>query len=320
MLRTLFAIVLVSLVGCGGETGHPFAQQPVVAATVQRACAMIASCWPTSIAPTVSGCVEQYEMALLYGPADATFFPEDQLTPREKARFIDCAAQAASCDATLRCLGKLDTSWCDAHPDPACDGDTLVGCWDGAPLVQHDCGAVGMRCVKGADGVAVCGDGNSCNAAVTPCHGGAYEQCSDGVVQRYDCNAFEPGSTCLEVKGADGTAITGCAANGQPGCTVADYAGTCDGNDMTFCNSGVSLHVACSEVGRHCGAASSGTVGCLPNGSDCDGSTDACTSSGDAMQICVDGAWVTTSCSTLGFTTCSLAATTSATALQARCR
>ena len=130
-------VVLASLVGCG-ETRGPYAPQPVSAATVQRACAMLTSCWPNSWSDSVSDCVSTYETELLLGPVAVELALGFGPSPRDLARLVDCAGHAASCDGTLRCLGGLDAGWCAAHPEPTCDGNTVVGCSGGAPLSRQD--------------------------------------------------------------------------------------------------------------------------------------------------------------------------------------
>jgi hypothetical protein len=316
-MRLLLVILLTSVLGCG-ETRSPFASQPVSAATTERACAMLNSCWPSSWYGSVSSCVSSYETALLLGPAGVELELGFGPMPHDQARLIDCAGHASSCADTLSCLGSVDASWCDSHTLPTCVGDTVVTCQGGAPLSRRDCGALGMRCVTESDGGGVCSDGKSCTTS--GCDDGHLVSCVDGLEQRYDCAAYLPGSRCDVQKGADGTTIRGCIGPGTASCAVADSSSSCDGDELTICREGSTIHVACTQVARHCGPAGTDGSDCLPDGSDCDGTSDSC--QGDVMQVCVDGKWMSTPCSSLGFSSCSTTTITNldgTSGLQARC-
>ena len=280
---------------------------------------MLASCWPGSSVGSVSSCVSSYETALLLGPVAVDLTLGFGPSPRDQARLIDCAGRAASCADTLRCLGNLDATWCAAHAQPSCvGGDTVVSCEGGAPLSRQDCAELGMRCVTTSSGGGLCSDGKTCTGSSSFCSGKDLSACIGGVEQRYDCAAFLPGSTCSLQKGADGTTFYGCFGAGTASCPVTDVSSSCDGTELTVCDQGTTVHVACTQVARHCGSAGNGDSACLPDGSDCDGTSDGC--QGDAMQVCVDGKWTSVACSSLGLSTCATSATGDGTAgPQAHC-
>ena len=317
MTRLSLVALLASLLGCG-ETRSPYAAQPLSAATTQRACAMLASCWPGSSSGSVSSCVSSYETALLFGPIGVELALGFGPSPRDQARLIDCAGHATSCDGTLRCLGNLDATWCTAHPQPTCVGDTVVSCEGGAPLSRQDCGDIGMRCVTASSGGGLCSDGKTCTGSSPSCSDGNLVTCNGALEQRYDCNAYLPGSRCGTQKATDGTIILGCFGAGTASCTPADFTRSCDGNGLTVCDQGSIVHVACTQVAQHCGPGVDGDSTCLPDGSDCDGTSDSC--QGDVMQVCVDGKWTSLACSSLGFSTCTTSTNgNGTTGQQARC-
>ncbi|HEY7956161.1 MAG TPA: hypothetical protein VII38_12755 [Polyangia bacterium] len=286
------------LVGCGSSGGGLFSPEPVHPDAIRRACAMEVSCFPTPPISPGGACVTQFEEGLATG-IGILFGPSAQ----DLARYIDCANSHDNCTDALNCASRNHgPSWCNAHPAPACDGDTLVGCIDGWGLSLIDCTQLGEHCGT-ANGASACTDGNACDPnAPARCDGSKIVSCDSAthLETRLDCAAALSGATCATTTSANGT-DTSCVFSRAPGCM--DETESCDGTAAVDSECGTQvLRVACGDFASHC-VLDGDKADCVPNASDCDGTApDTC--SGNALQICANGKLTTTPCSDIGLTTC----------------
>jgi hypothetical protein len=297
-MRHALALVLV-LVGSGCGKPNPIAPQSFTPDAVRKACAMELSC--LSPAPITSGsdCVAQFEEGMLSGYG-IIFGP----SAADLARYVNCSSSAGDCTSALKCASRnhgLD--WCAAHPNASCDGDTLVGCLGGWGLELTDCGSFGLRCVT-ANGVSLCSDGKSCNpTAPARCDGNTYVSCDTTAKlgQSIDCGAY--GRVCRQIMSGSSTE-TGCFGMGSATCPAnTSEMDSCDGKTVVACTYGTQLRLDCTQIQAHCEVGAPNKTSCVFDASDCSaGSPDSCV--GNGIQICVNGKWTTTACSSFGLSSC----------------
>jgi hypothetical protein len=299
-MRCALGLVVVSA-ACGSS--HLLQPYPVQPEAVRKACAMELSC--LSPAPITSGgsCVSQFEQGMadgfgiLFGPSAA-----------DLARYVNCASSAGDCTTALNCASKNHgPAWCMAHPNPTCDGDTLVNCVGGWGLELNDCTQLNLHC-RSANGFATCSDGTTCDGTVTDqCMGNRYVTCDSQthLGASFDCGQFIPGGVCRHI--VNGTSSeTGCFGPGSATCTATETMASCDGAAIVSCGYGTTVRVDCSQFQSHCLADNSNgssSFSCAPDATDCTAtSPDSCV--GNAIQMCVNGKWEQTACSSFGLSSC----------------
>jgi hypothetical protein len=290
--------LLAMAIGCGSPHTIPLMTYPVSPDAVRKACAMELSCLVPP--PIASGgqCVTQFEEGLVTG-FGILFGPSGS----DLDRYVNCASAAPDCNGALTCASRdHGPSWCSAHGNLACDGDTLVGCVGGWGLELTDCTSLGMHCGS-ANGSASCTDGNTCHPQVdgARCMGNQLIDCNAGTALEtsVDCAKYL-GGTCLRtVSGSSST--TGCFP-ANSGCTDGG-ADHCSGNVVVSCGLGGALQVDCGQLASHCTVDASGKGACVPDATECGDTTpDSC--AGSSIQMCVNGKLLVTSCSSIGFTSC----------------
>jgi hypothetical protein len=247
-------------------------------------------------------CVQGLEITLgLMAAGDATFAPEAS----DDQRFIDCAGQSNSCTTLLVCASHgHNPDWCNAHPNGGCDGDTLITCAGGWGLQQQDCAAKGAHCGT-ANGASVCTNGNACNFnTLSRCDGNLYVECDSAtqLEKITDCGAEVGGATCQTMT-ANTSRTVGCFPPAPTAICPMDSA-ACDGTVSVLCRHGAQTRLDCAQFASHCQLATDGEDAyCMPDATACTvESPDTC--DGDSLQTCVNGNYQSTSCSSIGLTTC----------------
>ncbi len=289
------------MVGCGSPRSPLIAPQPVHPDQIQRACAMEVSCLsPAPITPA-GNCVSEFEVGLASG--EGIFFGP---SASDLSRYVGCANTASDCASALGCASRNHgTDWCAAHPNGGCEGDVLISCVSGWGLEQTDCAQLGMHCAPGTGGAASCTDGNTCVPQSTPsrCDGNRFVDCNaaSGLESAIDCAAVIAGGTCQQVVSGNASSV-GCRPPQSAGCGSNDSE-TCDGTTLVACSAGAAVRVDCTQFGSHCMAMSTTTADCVPDGSDCTNqSPDSCV--GGSLQLCVNGHFAQTACSSIGLGSC----------------
>jgi hypothetical protein len=220
-----------------------------------------------------------------------------------------CARNAKTCDEWLACATHgYCASWCSTRGLTVqsqvlwqCDGDEVVVCNEpqGFGVPWTDCAAQGMHCAQIGPN-AGCTDGNFCDAESNPvCAGNVLVSCESGLEQSQDCAAS--GGTC-----APFLITSTCLGPQTISCTAATYPEQCVGNVWDICYGGIELPFDCAApvYGATCVTEPDGSVGCVPNANECDGSTpDTC--EGTNFVTCgTDAKLAAIDCTTLGFRTC----------------
>jgi hypothetical protein len=114
-----------------------------------------------------------------------------------------------------------------------------------------------------------------------------------------DCCKYEPGWECRTVPFGP-YMETDCYPTG-PACNY--YGEWCDGTTLVYCSGGAEVRVDCTQFAGTCGRVGGGNRTCIPTATECtSASPDRC--SGNALEICVNGVYESTDCTTLGLTTC----------------
>ena len=294
MKLTYACLVVATLAaaGCGGTSAPKTYVSPMLtSAALDKTCVMAMSCLATPEFQSGSACVSELETGI--GTGRGSFVA----TAADLTRLMACAASSNDCASILDCFTlEHESAYCSAHPQFSCDGDVLVGCFNGNGLETFDCAKSGMHCAA-ANGSASCSDGKSCDPSVAGrCDGNTFIAC--------DTN------TSLESKVDCGVVVSAGVCDADLGCTPP-LAGACTANACTsdtqgfVCDSGRQLPIDCSAFGEKCGSSLTQTdTPCVTPSSECDGTFDLCTTDGSGMQVCVNGAWTTTACSSIGLTSC----------------
>jgi hypothetical protein len=289
MKRSL-AVVLLLVAGCGGANTSHYTPPTISPDAIRKTCAMATSCLPMPQFSSGGQCVTQIETGLASGLGIIGASVSDL------SRLIACTTSATECGAAIDCFTrKHGADYCAAHNEYSCDGDLLVTCVNSNGLGQLDCAAYGMHCVS-ANGAASCSDGKGCDPkAADRCSGDHFVSC-DGTTSlesTIDCSIVIAGGTCV-----DGL---GCTPPVKGTCSAASCDST--SSDALLCNGGRQLPVPCSLFASACGHDGDGAH-CIPTATACSDGHDQCDPSGAGLQICVNGQWTTTACSSIGLTTC----------------
>lgn len=294
-MKITYACLVVATLGaagCGGSSEPKAHVSPTLtSAALDKTCVMAMSCLAVPEFQSGSACVAELELGIATGRGTFVAGAAD-LT-----RLMACAASSNDCASILDCYTlEHESDYCNAHSEYSCDGDVLVGCFNGNGLQTFDCTKSGMHCAA-ANGSATCSDGKSCDPSLAGrCDGNTSVTCDS--------------ATSLESKVDCGIVVSAGVCDAELGCTPP-LAGACTANACTsatagfVCESGRQLPIDCSAFGQRCAASPTQTdTPCVAAASECDGTFDQCTADGASMQICVNGAWVTTACSSIGLTSC----------------
>ncbi len=323
LLATVLASALVITVGSG--CGSPDA-----VLRARRACAFMASCprmsLPNSAADNGGSCY-----GLLSLPTSVTPGPE-------AAYGAECARTSNNCQAFRDCLSRNHGApYCLATPGGSCDGNVVVHCppsrgsmppdIDPADVIPtEDCALAGGEC-HAANNQAACTTATPCDPtmpllAAPHCDGDRIVVCNtivERIVVVSDCAAA--GGTCA-MSGGGTPQIARCALSGEactiPANTPASATAHCDGDTtVASCTAdptqpqngdgsqpGHTVRTSCNSGAfqGHCGTIH-GVATCLPNDNACaPDSPDRC--AGDTLEICVNGHYEGTACSSIGFARC----------------
>ncbi|HEX4458981.1 MAG TPA: hypothetical protein VIA18_13485 [Polyangia bacterium] len=263
----------------------------LTSAELTKTCVLAMSCLAVPEFVSGSACAAELEDGI--GSGEGTFAAD----AADLTRLMACAASSNDCTSILACYTRNHVSdYCSTHNATSCDGDLLVGCFNGYGLLTRDCTKSGTHCAE-ANGAATCSDGKACDST-TPsrCDGNSFTTCDT--------------TTNLESKIDCGTVVSNGVCDATIGCTpplgAACTANACTSDTVGFeCGSGRQVPVDCSAFGEKCASVQAQeTSPCVATSSQCDGTMDLCSTDGTSMQICVNGAWVTTACSSIGLTSC----------------
>jgi hypothetical protein len=140
---------------------------------------------------------------------------------------------------------------CEPTTQPRCDGNRLLSCNEGGNLGIEDCGAGGLTCGQGTQGLDCIGAGEEgCNIFDSRCDGNTAVVCTGGRVHRIDCSSHPYATRCDQ--GA-------CAPAGNE---CADTFNRCKEDSLEYCLDGRWHTLDCAGLGL-------GPCAPLPNGADC---------------------------------------------------
>lgn len=173
----------------------------------------------------------------------------------------DCTRPGMTCLDGRCVLGPCATA--------SCDGDSLVTCDADGRKSIFLCGAIGLECGVGGNGMQCVGQGDTCtttdeeNPVVPRCTASTLTWCLGGRLASVDCAALTDGRrTCLQA--------------------------WLDGHTDVSANDILDLHFA---------------EACGPTGTDCYGSASDC--DGNYLKLCIDGFYEYQSCTDLQTAGCS---------------
>lgn len=224
--------------------------------------------------------------------------------PLLDAEDLSCVIGAEECAEVLACVGmRVGGPGC-AGPDTCIDEDTLSTCRALVPY-EIDCSAWrghgGPACLERTDGEARCG-ASLCDVEMETCDGTVLLDCSEGVLEEYDCRDLD----CSETpEGAD------CASFSADTC---EGPARCDGDVLVACESGVELIRDCATFidGATCVTEAGGGDAFCGFASECDVDIgdpgDTC--EGTSVRFCLLGRTVTVDCTEIGFAGCATDGTT----------
>ncbi len=279
-----------------GDGGAPAA----ALGDIGRMCLMNNACgYQTIFQLTADRCVKQ-ALDLIAGHAEVH-------TPEHRKHFdvmVACAKTAKTCDEYVRC-SDFDVP-CSGSAQPTCNGNVAVRC--STPGGNHmprtfDCSLLGGTCVNG-DCVYPANVGSCADATSASCSGNTRQWCR---------SAAGGGFTALLDPCPAGTE---CRANGsQAGCQppvkpCAAPAASCDGDTVVYCidDKGALAEVRydCAAANRKCALNAKGAAECMPKATECTasagGTSAAC--NGTSVKVCIEGAFGSVDCTTVGKTTC----------------
>ena len=285
-------IATVAISGCGGnDSSKPYVGPTIDRVALNKTCAMAMSCVGVPQFQSGSSCVAQIETGIATGAGILG------ATAADLTRLIGCATSSNDCTSIIDCFTlNHGSDYCAAHNEYSCDGDTLIGCINGNGLEQQDCTKWGMHWAATSTS-ASCSDGNSCDpTAPGRCDGTTFINC-DGdtsLESKTDCATVIMNGVCEPTLGCTPPLSGGCTAN------------ACLGTTSGFvCESGRQLPINCGSFGETCDTSlKTQSTPCAATGNECDGTFDVCTSDHTTMQICVNGSWMSTTCTSIGLTTC----------------
>jgi hypothetical protein len=244
-----------------------------------------------------SVCVAQVEYGLASG-AGILFGP----SAIDLQRYVDCVTTSSDCAAVLACASaKHDTAYCAADAI-SCDGDTRVVCFGGWGLSLEDCTAEGLRCVS-ANQTSSCSSGVSCDWITDHghCDGPRIISCASGTHTEkiFDCRSLDTAASCGAVTDSEDPE---CVKEGTGSCGPDSVR--CEGKIGIACSHGLERRVDCGGFASHC-VVRDNSLSCEPDAAECARSSpDRC--NGDTLEVCVNGHYVATPCSSIGLTTCEM--------------
>lgn len=184
---------------------------------------------------------------------------------------LDCASVDLECRVDGGCVRPGATP-CERNAFVArCDDGHPVGCDDGFEVVGPSCSELGLSCTDGycKGNGASCTGGYGYNEADVDfeglgCNGAVLDACVNGRQTTLDCATVDPAYTCQEY---EGTFFCGLGSECLPGETPHGYGSSisCEGNEVVFCEAGLSRRLDCTTLGfTGCAALGNPRSGCTP--------------------------------------------------------
>ena len=161
----------------------------------------------------------------------------------------DCAQYGASCD--IRLDGYCSRGACDPRVVRSCAANDLVECdslgnGSGYSLLVEHCSEIAATCGAGVDAGATCvGTGAACT--VNRCDGATLVQCVGGREGRTDCSAL--GFLCIPGDGDAADLWSGQASCGLGAECNPQFADSCNGTQLTYCDMGKLTTLDCVAKG-----------------------------------------------------------------------
>ena len=285
-VRQILATMALLLVGC--RPHHP-ARVPYSTDAIVNGCVLGVSCSPER--GSVDDCVSQLSSARASGNAPTPF-----------DYYAECGAISADCAAMTSCLAYgHGADYCAAHGYHSCDGAILLTCAapTSSPLITADCAKLGLQCQERGDGQAACTNGQTCDPQQPQrCDGYDRVVCDpSGLLTRYDCDAYWPGSECRATSG-----FTGCYL---PGASCKSDPIRCEGEKRISCVVGADYVTDCTELGETCVTDDSGAS---PR---CASSSSTCVSNpclDGLLHLCIGAIDEAFDCASVGLTACVIGA------------
>lgn len=261
VVRLLFGLCLVSVIGCSDPGADPNSEDPCAGVVCRRGQDCIAGKCVDRGDPTPEGCQTN---------ADCLFHPDGELCDRQTGRCVACftdghCPKGRSCEAG-RCEGKVCTTDADCGEErPYCNeaGDACLACridahcTDGLVCVDGECAPPPPACKTDEDcedaAAPHCGAGE-CVACLEQAHCPEGEGCAeDGSCQPNACEgdddcAIFPGTTCRD----------GACRLGQ-----CDVSADCTHPEWPYCENNVCVRCTATQ-GCGTGETCVGGTSCLP--------------------------------------------------------
>jgi hypothetical protein len=167
----------------------------------------------------------------------------------------DCSSFGASCDPVV---GECSTGACDPSKATFCQGASLMQC---LPYRGSDGGVLGgyadplQACAM--SGGSVCGQASQSDAGLAcigpgaacahdRCDGSTLVLCQGGHEARYDCPSLGLGCVSDKDPDTDDSDTSFCGLGTECG---FDYADSCTGTTLTYCNAGKIATLDCAAAG-----------------------------------------------------------------------
>lgn len=298
-----FSTGFVGTDGTAADGGTPSGDGGTPAAAlgdIGRMCLMNNACgYQTIFQLPADKCTDQ-ALKLISGHAEVH-------TPEHRKHFekmIACAKTAKTCDDYVKC-SDFDVP-CNGTVQPTCNGNVAVRCstpgGNNMPRT-FDCSLLGGTCVNG-DCVYPAGVGSCADTTSASCSGNTRQWCR---------SAAGGGFTALLDPCPAGTE---CMASGSqavcqpPVKTCAAPAASCDGDTAVYCidDKGTLAEVRydCAAANRKCALNAKGAPECMPKATECTASTSGTSAAcnGTSVKVCIEGAFSSVDCTTLGKTSC----------------
>ena len=288
VLSLLTGLALCS--GCEEEEEIKELPPPVTYNELVRGCIMATACGVKAYS-RVSDCVKAYY----------TLHLKHGLGRMYDAKYQCVIKAEGDCDEVARCMGtNLLAGRCDSTFKARCDDKSSVSC----DLVDKrvfvlECTHAGLECTLGSGKTfdAPCGLGACLSAYKTRCEDGRALSCVNGVITVEDCKAQN--MSC----GVNAGKTKGCIGNTTTSCVSGRYTEKCEGTKALSCKGGKVNKVDCASriYNKRCKVHAK-VAECAPTGTACTDGFDRC--SGEKLQYCLDGNWLTFNCKEAGFGAC----------------
>ena len=300
MTRRSLLLCLLLVAGCRSQLWDATAPDSEVPyrARVIRACTLAASCGGAafgSFAPplSISRCID--------GFADRIGSPEGLnfgVHPVVVEQILSCSA-AATCAAFTDCYGGDSIELSACREGAVCKGTVMQSLNAAGGAATYDCDALGYVCTELSTGaIRSCCTPKICSEQfATTCDTTTRATvCLAGATLPVDCGAT--GLVCNPGSGSYTCLGTG------PSC-VEETTVNCSGSVATYCVGERLGTFDCAKGTFRSRCNAGGLEPCTDQGTQCT-SFGPETCSAGSIQICVDGAFETLDCKTLGFAGCDL--------------